>query len=301
MPKVFIGMPVYNGERSLKEAIDSLRAQTFTDWRMLISDDASTDGSRTICDGYVKKDPRISYVRQKENIGMFPNFKFLIDQADCEYFMWAAQDDLWEPDFLETCVKNLDTISDISITTTGIADIDSFGRTLRELNDFPALSGKPGILSVTRYVLQPEILGKCNVMYSLFRLPAIKKIWMIYPQRHEWGSDYQFSLAAISHFGIYIDPKILFKKRHGGFSNPHSTEDDREDVIRKIEFKNPKNHMFPFGRFRSYLAGHREALQGTPYKPLTTILLYLRLPRAFLIHFKERVHNKLTKHAATHR
>jgi len=296
MSKVFIGMPVYNGERFLREAVDSLRAQIFTDWEILISDDASTDDTSVICKEYIQRDPRITYIRQEKNTGMFQNFKFLIDQADCDYFMWAAQDDLWEKDFLGTCVERLDTDADIAIAATSIADIDSFGRTLRELSSFSFLSGKPGILSIARYVLQPEILGKCNIMYSLFRLNAIRKIWEIYPQRTEWGSDYHFSLAAVSHFGIHIDHRILFKKRHGGFSNPFSTKNDRKDVVRKIEFKNPKNYMFPFGRFNRYLEGHLEALRDTHYKPLTAILLYIRLPRSFIIHFKEKVHNKLKKY-----
>lgn len=290
-------MPVYNGERFLKEAIDSLSAQIFTDWKLFISDDASTDATRKICEEYAKKDPRITYLRQEKNIGMFPNFKFLLDKADGLYFMWAAQDDLWGAEFLETCVKNLDDNEGIDIAITGIADIDSLGRTLRELSDFPSLSGTPGIMSVIRYVLQPEVLGKCNIMYSLFRLPVIKKIWLIYPQRNEWGSDYQFSLAAISHFGIFIDPKILFLKRHGGFSNPLSTVNDKKEIIRKIEIRNPKNHMFPFGRFKGYFFGHMKALEGTPYKTTVAILLYLRLPRSFIIHLKERVGNKIKKYA----
>lgn len=290
-------MPVYNGERFLEEAIDSLCAQTFTDWKLLISDDASTDTTQLICEDYTKKEPRIIYLRQEKNIGMFPNFKFLLDKADCEYFMWAAQDDLWGGNFLETCVENLNNNKNLDITATGIADIDSFGRTLRELDKFPSLSGKPSLMSIVRYILQPEILGKCNIMYSLFRLSVIRKLWEIYPQRHEWGSDYQFSLAAISHFRIFIEPKILFKKRHGGFSNPFSTIHDKKDVVRKIEIKNPKNHMFPFGRFDRYFYGHMEALKGTPYKAIAAILLYLRLPRAFLIHINSKIINKIKKYA----
>lgn len=288
-------MPVYNGERFLEKAIDSLRVQEFTNWKLFISDDASTDTSRKICEKYAKKDARIIYFRQEKNIGMFPNFKFLIEKADGEYFMWAAQDDLWEKTFILTCVKILNSNKNVDIATTGIADIDSFGRTLRELSSFPSLSGSPGLKSVSRFIIQPEILGKCNIMYSLFRLPAIKEIWRIYPQRQEWGSDYHFSLAAISHFGIIVDPKILFKKRHGGFSNPFSTINDKSGIARKIEIKNPKNHMFPFGRFNRYLCGHMEALSGTSYKPVVAILLYLRLPRSFLIHLNKSVRNKIKK------
>lgn len=273
-------MPVYNGERFLREAIDSLRAQTFTNWKMLISDDASTDKSRAICEDYAKRDPRITYYRQEKNIGMFPNFKFLIDKANCEYFMWAAQDDLREKDYVEICISNLEENRNIGLATTILATIDSSGKSSKEELDLVRLSGEPSYLLVARYVLQPEILGKCNIMYSLFRTGVIKETWKIYPQRREWGSDYHFSLAAISHFGLIVEPKILFKKRYGGFSSP--TLKTRPGI------KDPKNHMFPFGRFNNYFRGHMEALAGTPYRPLAAILLFIRLPRAFFIYLKER-------------
>lgn len=280
MPKVFIGMPVYNGERFLREAIASLRAQTFVDWKILISDDASTDGSQAICEEYAQRDSRISYVRQEKNIGMFPNFKFLIDKADGKYFMWAAQDDIREKDYVEICISNLEKNRGIGLATTILTTIDSSGQSNKEESDLIHLSGEPSYLLVARYVLQPEILGKCNIMYSLFRTNVVRETWRIYPQRKEWGSDYHFSLAAISHFGIIVESKILFKKRYGGFSSP--------TLKTRAKIKDPKNHMFPFGRFTNYFRGHMEALAGTPYRPLAAILLFIRLPRAFLIYLKER-------------
>ncbi len=87
-------MPVYNGERFVREALDSLLAQTFTDFELLISDNASTDGTEMICREYADRDPRIRFVRQVENIGALANFEFVMRQARGEYFMWAASDDL---------------------------------------------------------------------------------------------------------------------------------------------------------------------------------------------------------------
>ncbi|MCR4313207.1 MAG: FkbM family methyltransferase [Candidatus Roizmanbacteria bacterium] len=295
MTKVFIGMPAYNGERFLEEAINSLRDQTFIDWKLFISDDASTDETRTICEEFAKKDSRITYFRQEKNIGMFPNFKFLIDKADCEYFMWAGQDDLWEKEFLNTCFNNLEEHKGAGFASVCTAEIDSLGRTLREIPEFAKLAGKPTIKTITNYILQPEILGKCNIMYSLFRTGIIRKVWSVYPQREEWGSDYQFSLAAVSRFEGIIDNKILFKKRQGGASNPSSIKSDTVGKIRNLGIGNPKNHMFPFGRFRQYSLGHMEALRGTPYRTLGVFLLLLRLPRSFFIYLKERNYKKFIK------
>ena len=295
MAKVFIGMPAYNGERFIKEAIDSLRGQSYVDWVMLISDDASTDKTRAICEEYAKKDQRITYYRQEKNIGMFPNFKFVLDSARGDYFMWASHDDLWEKDFLKVCVENIKN-KKVDVATTVVADIDSYGRNLRELTELTKFSGKPSIKQVARYVLQPEILGKCNLMYSVFRTSVIKKVLEIYPQRKEWGSDYHFSLTIISHFSVYIDKRILFRKRLGGFSSPDSTKNDDPDTVRRVTIKNPKNHMFPFGRFRRYFGGHMGALKGTPYRPLVALLLLVRLPRSFFVYLKERNYKKFLKY-----
>ena len=100
MPKVTIGMPVFNGESFIREALDSLLAQTFIDFELIISDNASTDKTEAICRDYAANDSRIRYVRQAQNLGAMLNFKFVFDESQCEYFMWAACDDIWSPEFL---------------------------------------------------------------------------------------------------------------------------------------------------------------------------------------------------------
>ena len=118
IPKVSIGMPVYNGEEYIRKALDSLLAQTFTDFELIISDNASTDETEAICREYMKKDSRIRYVRQVENRGGGANFKFVLDEAQGEYFMWAAHDDIRSPNFLSVNLdflcRNPDFVASIS-------------------------------------------------------------------------------------------------------------------------------------------------------------------------------------------
>lgn len=102
IPKVSIGMPVYNGEPFIHQALDSLLAQTFTDFELIISDNASTDGTERICKRYEKKDIRIRYVRQSQNRGISWNFNFVLQEARGDYFMWAAADDVWDVRWIET-------------------------------------------------------------------------------------------------------------------------------------------------------------------------------------------------------
>ena len=105
-PVVSIGMPVYNGEKYIREALDSLLTQTFTDFELIISDNASMDGTEEICQKYAAKDSRIRYVRQSENRGAMANFQFVLDEARGKYFMWATHDDLLSTKlFLELLVS----------------------------------------------------------------------------------------------------------------------------------------------------------------------------------------------------
>jgi glycosyltransferase involved in cell wall biosynthesis len=133
-PKVSIGMPVYNGGTFLREAIDSLLVQTFTDFELIISDNASTDNTEQVCLDYVHFDSRIRYIRLADNIGAPNNFFYVRDQAVGEYFMWAAHDDRWKPNCLALWVNVLDSDPSVGLVFSGVELFDhstsySFGYT----------------------------------------------------------------------------------------------------------------------------------------------------------------------------
>ena len=106
--KISIGMPVYNGERFVGEALESLIKQTFADFEIIISDNASTDRTAEICRTYAMRDPRIRYVHQPMNVGATRNFQLVLDESVGQYFMWAAADDSWGNSFLEVCLRRLE-------------------------------------------------------------------------------------------------------------------------------------------------------------------------------------------------
>lgn len=115
MAKVSIGMPVYNGSAYIRMALDSLLTQSFKEFELIISDNASTDDTRNICQEYERKDPRIRYIRQKRNLGPIGNFDFVLNQAKGEYFMWAAHDDLWDSKFIASLIQVLELNSGLSM------------------------------------------------------------------------------------------------------------------------------------------------------------------------------------------
>jgi glycosyltransferase involved in cell wall biosynthesis len=124
-PRLSVGLPVYNGEKYLGEALDALLGQTFEDFELIVSDNASTDKTSSICSSYQKRDPRIRYFRQTRNIGLAPNHNFVIEQARGELFKSAHHDDLCARDLLERCVDALDRHPEAILANTWSAAINS--------------------------------------------------------------------------------------------------------------------------------------------------------------------------------
>ena len=106
-PSVSVGMPVYNGERYIRQALDSIRAQTFGDFELVICDNASTDKTEEICRQYAGLDSRIHYHRNEDNIGASRNFNLVCAHSSGEFFKWAAHDDVLDPRYLKCCVQAL--------------------------------------------------------------------------------------------------------------------------------------------------------------------------------------------------
>ena len=131
MPILSIGVPVYNGERYLAEALDSLMAQSFRDFELIIADNASTDRTAEIGTAYAAKDPRIRYVRNERNIGAAPNFNRVLTLSQAELFHASADDDLYEPRFLERCVEALQRDSGAVLSHTRTRMIGDQGEPLR--------------------------------------------------------------------------------------------------------------------------------------------------------------------------
>ena len=115
---ITIGMPLFNAEDFLEEALDSLLAQSFCDFKLIISDNASADGTEHICRRYAKADSRITYTRQASNQGGIANFCSVLKAADTPYFMWAAGDDIWAPEYIEMCIANLQADPELGLVAS---------------------------------------------------------------------------------------------------------------------------------------------------------------------------------------
>lgn len=123
VPMVSLGLPVYNGERFLEKTLVSLLGQTFTDFELIICDNASTDSTADICARYAAQDPRIRYFRNDINLGAGPNYDLCFHRAVGKYFKWCAHDDVLTPDFLERTVAALEADPEATYCSVGVVQI----------------------------------------------------------------------------------------------------------------------------------------------------------------------------------
>lgn len=175
LPLVSIGMPVYNGEEYIRDALNSLLAQTFHDFDLIISDNASTDGTGEICLEYAQRDSRVVYVRQKENIGAAANFQFVLERAQASIFMWAAYDDKWAKNYLMKATSLLNekdinfVFPSFSVNSIKLKIGKNFDR---ELFRFIELADRRQ--RVMQFLALHHDSHKCNIVYSLFRTKFLK-------------------------------------------------------------------------------------------------------------------------------
>jgi glycosyltransferase involved in cell wall biosynthesis len=136
VPRVSIGLTAFNSERYLEESIQSLLAQTFEDFELITSDNASTDRTKEISLAYAARDNRVRFVQNRLNIGVAGNFNQVFRLSSGEFFKWAAHDDLCARDFLFRCVEVLDRDPDVVLAYPRTVGIDEHGR--------PTLPHAPG-------------------------------------------------------------------------------------------------------------------------------------------------------------
>ncbi|MGH3762013.1 glycosyltransferase family 2 protein [Actinophytocola sp.] len=128
VPRLSIGLPVYNGEEYLAESLDALLGQSYDDFELIITDNASTDGTEAICRRYVRADSRVRYERLTKNVGAANNHNHVFSLTRGELFKWASHDDLYGRDLLRRCVEALDAHPELILAHAWSASVDADGK-----------------------------------------------------------------------------------------------------------------------------------------------------------------------------
>jgi glycosyltransferase involved in cell wall biosynthesis len=207
-PTISIGLPVYNGEDFLDAAIESILAQDYEDFELIISDNASTDSTERIARHYVVLDSRVRYCRNRDNLGVEENFNLVFRLASGRYFKWAAYDDLMEPRFLASLVAVLDANPDVVLCQSLVRIIDANGH---EIGIYDSdLKGANSIAPAERFSALIKSRHLCTELYGICRADALEKTRLLEPY---FGSDRALlaELAAIGRFAQVRE--VLFASR----------------------------------------------------------------------------------------
>jgi glycosyltransferase involved in cell wall biosynthesis len=213
IPRVSIGLPVRNGEKYLAGALDALLGQTYADFELLVSDNASTDSTPHICRDYAARDRRIRYCRAETDMGLAWNFNRAFSLARGEYFKWAAYDDVCAPTFVERCVDVLDRRPDVAWCFPRFSHIDPWGNLLEDPAacniSYLSADGLDRAAPQASRRFRAVLLGggSCLDNYSVVRRKVMAQTVLQLPY---YGADKVF-IADLCLYGRYAEvPETLF-------------------------------------------------------------------------------------------
>jgi glycosyltransferase involved in cell wall biosynthesis len=253
--RVSVGLPVYNGEDYVVQAIESILKQTFVDFEFIISDNCSTDRTEDICQAFARSDPRIRYYRQPGNRGATANENFLVAEARGEYFIWINHDDIYDSTLIERAARVLDARPEVVVAYGRMITIDSAGVPLQQVEIGAGLSSAAPHRRFARCVLRENCVHSA---LGLFRTSALRQTLMSQPY---YGSDHPM-MAEVALVGeLYEIPACLFFRRVHPKSSLKANRDHRSlslwfDSSMKNRGQNP--FWLRYQQFIRCVLRHRE-------------------------------------------
>jgi glycosyltransferase involved in cell wall biosynthesis len=227
LPLVSIGMPVYNGEKYIMRALDSLIAQDYEKFEIIISDNASTDQTPKILKEYASKCPHIRIYTQPENVGAQPNFTKVLKLARGKYFMWAAVDDYWLPSFLPTLVSELNNHPDSGVAMCGVECVLDGGTTHRIVRfsqeDDPS---RKDFLGMALALVFPNNYN--FFIYGLFRRELLLSAMKLLPEIEASDRWLMLQISLATRFS-YVDDVLHIRTIH---EKPYHERYPADELIR---------------------------------------------------------------------
>lgn len=262
-PKISIGLPVYNGERFLAETIESVLAQTFTDFELVISDNGSSDRTKEICQGYVLRDQRVRFVRSEVNQGASWNYRRVFELSLGKYFRWAPADDLFAPESLAECTATLDANPDVVLCYPKTLLINEAKEVIGMYEDELDFRSSDPVDRFYKAIRRNKLI---NAIYGLIRSDELRRSALMgnYP-----GADVTL-IAELTLYGKFFEiPRPLFLRRmHGASSTSMTTMESVQ------EFFDPKTKGKLFLYLWRHLMQHAASILRAPLGVTEKIRLY---------------------------
>jgi len=265
-PRVSIGIAVYNGERFLSQTLDSLLAQTYRDFELIVCDNCSTDRTEQICRSYSERDSRIRYHRNAANIGAPCNFNLTVSLSRGEYFKWAGADDLCAPEMIERCVAILDQRPEVVLAYAKTRLIDENGAAVNDYEDRLNLQFETPHKRLS-YLLWHIVM--CNAVFGLIRSRTLRltRLFGTYS-----NSDLAF-LAELALHGQFVElPTHLFFRR----AVELSAIKYRSPYERMVMFQPGRIGQFSFPNWRLFI-GFLSAIHHAPLNWGESLRCYARM------------------------
>jgi glycosyltransferase involved in cell wall biosynthesis len=240
-PKISIGLPVFNGQQYLDEAVASIMSQTYSNFELIIADNCSTDDSLAIAKRWQEIDHRIKVIESPTNLGAAPNFNRVFAAAEGELFKWAPCDDLIEPDFLQKCIDRMENAPETVLVYSDAIKIDAEGNALRPIYDseMNLKTDSPDPLVRFRDLVLYD--HSCIAVFGLIRSDALKKTGLI----GSYVASDRVLLAQLGLLGPFsrIEQPLIRHREHTGRSTRSIPR--LKDRLAWFDTSLPSTRIFP--------------------------------------------------------
>ena len=266
-PRLSIGLPVYNGADYLAQSLDALLGQTYEDFELILSSNASTDHTDDICRSYADRDSRVRFFRQPANIGAVPNHYFVFQQATGELFKWASGDDLYARDLLARCIERLDEHPEAVLAHSWTAAVDGAGA-LIQAHEYPLATVSPRASERLRSLLfgGDDLPGaiRGDDFYGVIRSDVLRRIKFHDSYYH---ADQIFMAELALHGPFQQVPEWLYFRRHHP-GRAHQAKRTIRAWCANLDPKRASRLRHPTVRLLGeYLWAHYDSVRRAPLTP----------------------------------
>jgi len=273
-PLVSVGVPVHNGEKYLHQALHSLIQQSYQHIEIIISDDYSSDATSSICKSFAVKDPRITYFRQRQKLGMVDNFNFVFQKAKGKYFLWQACDDERHIDAVRILVNLLENNPQAGLAASNCT---LFNEKVSFQYSYPFKIRSSSLETLKIFLRRTYTVS--SLYYGLYRTLALKNIHGTHtpPFPFLLGSNDTLTIFRIflNHQLVFSKKVLFFKRDSGYYMQKYDILQKRQfspDVVRKIVRYSITPFVIAYITYCAILYTHRSALSK---KIKTTISIYV--------------------------